>query len=651
MNDRFLLAQRISAPSDLVPTSKICFNGPRRLRATARTRIRLDCHWLREEAGNLIGGETCRRVLTPAIAEIETRLDGGLRTEVNLEENGRLRVRVLPAHEYAGEIRLTTRVIGVSGQPGAGDVDPLLALLLGAPGSEEDFREGLGSFPAYLALPAKLRRPLSRWFGEIRSEADFTRLQPQLDRICRFRDRLYQEAFRALERKCSVTADGISVTGAGGVLVDCCFAFTDEGLARYRELLDGELSGVLRAADGHARCRRGLPPAGIGAETALEMHLPFVDKKRWAAPMALVAGMEIEAGEDGRILARYGMEADAGRYDNLHQIMLALAGGIRRVAGEATGEDFRLSFTDRRRVPAGYARRWLPALLAAYGFPDAVLRDAGSMPVNCGDATVSLTLFVPGWATLGWRELPGEKTLDYYAVFSQVSEAVQAGLRRWLPYVHFSDPGRFRDKRTAYPLLVYAASRPFHQRTRAEYTYDPLNRSSLNLALRNAASALPGVLKHAEQALLDLGMEKIAGEYAPKRATRILSWLNGGNRNLQKLLAADALAMNQLENLGIRGRKLGRDLAANPDRATHFLLRSVNQLLKNLHPRLRRYYAGADLTTFGSLILVEATSALSAALGRPAPVQAVVRWRPAADAAATEQVAVNFIGAPGQHAA
>ena len=74
-----------------------------------------------------------------------------------------------------------------------------------------------------------------------------------------------------------------------------------------------------------------------------------------------------------------------------------------------------------------------------------------------------------------WFEAPQERTPSFFPTFIRVSVAIQTRLRRRLPEIYLADIERFRDTRMVYPLLVYAASRPFSSQSRTDFSYDILN--------------------------------------------------------------------------------------------------------------------------------------------------------------------------------
>ena len=59
-----------------------------------------------------------------------------------------------------------------------------------------------------------------------------------------------------------------------------------------------------------------------------------------------------------------------------------------------------------------------------------------------------------------WINAPDELQQRYFQTWQVVSQALQKALRKWIPETYFGDPARYEDRDAAYPILVYAASRP-----------------------------------------------------------------------------------------------------------------------------------------------------------------------------------------------
>src|SRR5271165_868308 len=100
-----------------------------------------------------------------------------------------------------------------------------------------------------------------------------------------------------------------------------------------------------------------------------------------------------------------------------------------------------------------------------------------------------------------WFEAPRERTPSFFPTYIRVSVAVQACLRRRLPEIYLDDIQRFRDTRMVYPLLVYAASRPFSSQSRTDFSYDILNPKLMRRFHYSVRQNMPRLLDQASQRL------------------------------------------------------------------------------------------------------------------------------------------------------
>ncbi len=88
----------------------------------------------------------------------------------------------------------------------------------------------------------------------------------------------------------------------------------------------------------------------------------------------------------------------------------------------------------------------------------------------------------------GWLAAPDERTPGFFPAFARVSIAIQTLLRERVPSHYFVDPRAFRNVKTAYPMLVYRASRPFRGKMRTELTYDVLHPKTRGHVLPDGAA-------------------------------------------------------------------------------------------------------------------------------------------------------------------
>jgi hypothetical protein len=201
-----------------------------------------------------------------------------------------------------------------------------------------------------------------------------------------------------------------------------------------------------------------------------------------------------------------------------------------------------------------------------------------------------------------WLSTPAERGAVFLPVFVRMSVAIQSVLRERLPAEYFEDAGKYRDLRTAGPMLVYQASPPFRGTKRAELTYDVLNPALIAMLFRRAKPHLAGLLAQAEGRLRAEGLAELADQYAPKRAAAILNCvqrLSKSRRYLYMLIRGETVlvdALVQLSGLGDLPPKLRAKRWAGLGKKWNF--------------QLRRLYPGRDFTHLAAALLAAAEDAL-----------------------------------------
>ncbi|MCS6951599.1 MAG: hypothetical protein RMK57_03610 [Bryobacterales bacterium] len=357
----------------------------------------------------------------------------------------------------------------------------------------------------------------------------------------------------------------------------------------------------------------------LAAPQLLTVQLPFLRRREWARRREALAAATVTVAPDGAIVvSRPGDAEPAGR--NLHQalVILASARAARDSGIEATG---RICFWDERTVSAGWFESVAAPTMADCGLPtDELCRWVAACAAPAGDEiATSLTLSIPASAAASWGRSPSEKDPAFLPTYTTVSTAVQKALRTWLPYLYFAQPDRYRTPAGALPMLVYAASQPFSGKSRGELTYDVLNPQSMALFFRTAARHLAAHLERVSRALRTSGAEELAASYRPQRAAQLIESQAARPRAVMRLLAAEAWIIDHLVNFGC---KLGRERDGKLDPVL-----VAEKLVIELHARLRKLHGGQDFFELVPLILMEATCALSRALGEAVAPEVVVRLR------------------------
>lgn len=191
-----------------------------------------------------------------------------------------------------------------------------------------------------------------------------------------------------------------------------------------------------------------------------------------------------------------------------------------------------------------------------------------------------------------WIGAPDERHKKYFHTWQGVSVALQKALRCWIPEFYFRDPARYEDRDAAFPLLVYAASRPSRGRPRTEFAYDLANEELLPCALHMIGASLRNVLETVERGLHACGRPALARRYAPRWHEDVLRTVLNKPRLLLSLLGDEAAVVNAVVGLG-SGRKM---------RAVKPFARSTSMALRTMY--------GEDLRPLAYRLLEEATRIL-----------------------------------------
>jgi hypothetical protein len=262
---------------------------------------------------------------------------------------------------------------------------------------------------------------------------------------------------------------------------------------------------------------------------------------------------------------------------------------IRRRVTELAGSDDRpltihLPFLDRRE-----SRRRAEALrgvtLVREG--DVIRSVPPTTAAGLRDRAAMLLATHPAWINA-----PDELQPRHFQTWQGVSLALQKALRTWIPEIYFRDPARYENRDAAFPLLVYAASRPCRGRARTEFTYDVVDPEALPCALNLIGTSLQTVLEKVESLLYQCGRPELARRYAPLWHQDVLRAVQKRPRQLVGLLGDEAAVVNAVIDLG-----------------TAHQMQAVKPFAKSASFALRNMY-GEDLRPLAFKALEEATRAL-----------------------------------------
>ncbi len=420
----------------------------------------------------------------------------------------------------------------------------------------------------------------------------------------RLADAIYEQLFRALEIQCA--AELSRLTARGTAIVDRSFDFTPEGLAAFRSALEGQA-----VRDNLARL--------LGNDRSIEVHLPCLGRTEWPDRWSSLANAEPVAEPDGRIFvhAKPGQEAAK----NVCQTAMALAAPL--LYPQATG--FHIGFTDSQASTAARLAHSLPHVLRPYDFGPEPWEWLATAPA--GEVVASVSLSVPGNLAEAWLRAPGERDPLFFDVYSKVSVAVQRAMRRWLPYVYFSDLSRFENPALAYSLLFYRSTYPCSGKPRSDFAYDLVAVDSPGVARPWAARPLASAMGRAERLLIAGGRRDLARCYRSWRARDVLDGILLRPRFINELLTNDEFFIGRMVGLGLAGRDLASRLGVSARRTARDLAIVIEAFSAAVNRKLRRVYGGQQAVSLGSLLMVEATRALAVALGSDASISATLRFQ------------------------
>src|SRR5579863_6999878 len=187
-----------------------------------------------------------------------------------------------------------------------------------------------------------------------------------------------------------------------------------------------------------------------------------------------------------------------------------------------------------------------------------------------------------------WLAAPDERTPGFFPAFARVSVAIQTLLRERVPTYYFLESQAFSNVKTAYPMLVYRASRPFRGKMRTELTYDVLNPKTLATFFRTVRPALGEVVGGVKSRLHAEGLAELAALYEPSRSNSILDSvqrLSKSRKCLYVMIRAESVLVTTLIDLAGLGNLPIKQQA-----------RRMASFEKKWRYQLRRMYPGMDFT-------------------------------------------------------
>jgi hypothetical protein len=478
--------------------------------------------------------------------------------------------------------------------------------------SRPEFERVTASARMVLGLfSGKTYRAMFEALVEQAEKAALPRVAAAAQQALALRDKLYGNARSALEKSISAELGFIAQSAeVSSVWADALFDDSTSGIASLRRSLAGDVTWLTSKDVPGVELRQALLSHQLRRVRHIELHLPFTTRRTWDLRQETLAYLDIQTTDDGRMYAFETEAKSVAAKRTQYQSTLTLASSFVARKDDLENSHFTLGFSDTRKVTAGPSMQpWL-AMLSAYGLQEAARCWLGSRPPGEEiDATLSLAL--PGTFLSNWTHAPALRDPESFPVFARLSVSVQAVLRRWLPALYFSQLERYRTLGAAQPLVVYQATDPFPGKPRNTFTYDVLEPESMERAWRSAGRNLPEVLRGIYDRLKAAEMGGTASFYDPRQSRCVLAAQRRWYRLYQSLLVADTFLVNQLVGLATEGRNLRATTVRDPARAVKDLAKFSEHFVSVFHGKLRHLYGSGEWLGLGSLLLLEATRALS----------------------------------------
>jgi len=142
-----------------------------------------------------------------------------------------------------------------------------------------------------------------------------------------------------------------------------------------------------------------------------------------------------------------------------------------------------------------------------------------------------------------WKSAPRERTQEYFPVYSKISRAMQAAMRRWVRTWFHANPELLQRPHSAYPFLVYMCTTPFYGRQANVFTYDVQRTDVLVKAYRSAATRLKGELEALNTRRFDWFTRE---HYFAYRSKHVVEYVSKNQRSIYRMFNTETELMDAI---------------------------------------------------------------------------------------------------------
>lgn len=521
-------------------------------------------------------------------------------------------------------------------------------------------------------LDHRLKEKLAEFLAKPLDNAGLQQIRATMDEVVKKADKLYSEALKALNSTYSLELHAsYQKTTTKDALIDVSFDFkaNQKLAAAVRAAINGDFTDLLSKASDGVLLNSATMTHGVTRQTSVNFSMPYVSSSSGGMNEA-IASLDVKAEDGGLFL--YDLKA----FDKQTQIrnnqnrwssrlavglkLASLASGIRD-SGDLgkLGKDMTASYGFRRaaaRLGTAGLLHQLEPLQQTY-FPDEFSvpgkpslfewvtdldKVADTVENNgtgvIGNTLISLDIAVPGTVLAGWLNAPAK---DKDPAYLKMSRAVQAALKRLIPYCYFQDVSRYgAANAAAAAVLVYSAIPALNEvhldsdgtavaNSFPSYYWDVFDLGLVRaVVLRNPQTINNVASMAARIHRLMLSTDGLQGEaqyYEPSEVGKILNAsLSGvGLADLKSLLFTEAEVLKLAVNAGKSMANFRRTESDQPAKALEELAEFGHDLTEAFNGKLTALFDPKEapdlLRNFGTLVFLEASRQLQPALGEIEP--------------------------------
>ncbi len=328
-------------------------------------------------------------------------------------------------------------------------------------------------------LEAWLKVKLEEFLARTIDIPQLIAIQGSIHRLLECRNSIYERALAAVNRKYefalhSTYKQATTDTALVDLELDTAAAGAASSLA---DALQGDFNEILLHPPGGVRVHAGILSHGVRRESHIEVSLPFFSAQSDHIQESVAKFEAEESGGRIYVLDARDKASDKGKRVSVLSVGAYLPLGTGDSVRRHSPQSLTYSYSYKEAVQGmrtAHLRYQLAPYVKTYFKPlfegtsasyevwiddlDRTLDARGTHQI--GNTLVSLELSLPGQLTAAWFGAPANPKAAQYL---DMSKRLQRAIKRLLPFYYLQDLDNYKDLRSVYALLVYAAIPPLNK--------------------------------------------------------------------------------------------------------------------------------------------------------------------------------------------